>query len=506
MIEPKKSLSHSISEDLRAAAGRDGFAQEKGPGVGKGEEEEPAKCFYPWEWVAPAILVGLLLLAKFNGCTKEAPLIVCEQGVLGLLFLILGFVFATSSSKSPCFKTFYAVVPSLLCCYFIPGIFGSMHVASPDLSSLNSIATHYLLPSCLVMFCISIDIGAVVRLGPKAVCMFFAGTLGVMLGGPLSFLCMKYIDEESIYGDEAWRGFTSLAGSWIGGSANQMAMVEVFGVSDKMFSKVVIVDTLCSNIWLACMLVMAKYQDKIDAMIGADTSAIDDLIHKLEDFQEQVKKLPTTTDLIVLSAVGFGATGVSQIVGEFLAPFLEEASFGCVPDDTCGDIHESCNILDELDAGVGCKCESFLTKFGVCSSFFWVVVTCTCLGFAMSFTPLRDLEGAGASKIASTFIYFMVATIGLKMDFSAIAEDPLFLLLGMIWVSFHALVMMIVAYCIKAPIFFMCVGSQANMGAAASAPVIAAAFHPALAPVGVLLAVRRSRDLATMVLLTVLSA
>ncbi|EOD26935.1 hypothetical protein EMIHUDRAFT_236232 [Emiliania huxleyi CCMP1516] len=168
--------------------------------------------------------------------------------------------------------------------------------------------------------------------------------------------------------------------------------------------------------------------------------------------------------------------------------------------------YESCNIVDELDAGVGCKCESFLTKFGVCSSFFWVVVTCTCLGFAMSFTPLRDLEGAGASKIASTFIYFMVATIGLKMDFSAIAEDPLFLLLGMIWVSFHALVMMIVAYCIKAPIFFMCVGSQANMGAAASAPVIAAAFHPALAPVGVLLAVRRSRDLATMVLLTVLSA
>ncbi len=42
---------------------------------------------------------------------------------------------------------------------------------------------------------------------------------------------------------------------------------------------------------------------------------------------------------------------------------------------------------------------------------------------------------------------------------------------------------------IFAPYFFIAVGSQANIGAAASAPIVASAFHPALAPVGVLLAV-----------------
>jgi uncharacterized membrane protein len=46
-----------------------------------------------------------------------------------------------------------------------------------------------------------------------------------------------------------------------------------------------------------------------------------------------------------------------------------------------------------------------------------------------------------------------------------------------------------VAWLIKAPVFFLAVGSQANVGGAASAPIVAAAFHPSLAPVGVLLAV-----------------
>ena len=107
----------------------------------------------------------------------------------------------------------------------------------------------------------------------------------------------------------------------------------------------------------------------------------------------------------------------------------------------------------------------------------------------LSFTRARKLEGAGASKIGSLFLYILVATIGMKMNVLAIFENPGFFAIGLIWIIIHIIILFIVAKIIKAPFFFIAVGSQANIGGAASAPIVASAFHPALAPVGVLLAV-----------------
>ncbi len=120
---------------------------------------------------------------------------------------------------------------------------------------------------------------------------------------------------------------------------------------------------------------------------------------------------------------------------------------------------------------------------------FWIVVIATTLGVFLSFTRAKELEGAGASKIGSVFIYILVATIGMHMDIMAVFDDPGLFLVGLTWMLFHVILLTIVAKLIKAPYFFVAVGSTANVGGAASAPVIAAAFHPALAPVGVLLAV-----------------
>jgi len=53
----------------------------------------------------------------------------------------------------------------------------------------------------------------------------------------------------------------------------------------------------------------------------------------------------------------------------------------------------------------------------------------------------------------------------------------------------HVLLLIIVAKIIKAPFFFLAVGSKANIGGAASAPIVASAFHTSLASVGVLLAI-----------------
>ncbi|MGB5463639.1 MAG: DUF819 family protein, partial [Aureibaculum sp.] len=96
---------------------------------------------------------------------------------------------------------------------------------------------------------------------------------------------------------------------------------------------------------------------------------------------------------------------------------------------------------------------------------------------------------AGASKIGSVFIYILVASIGMKMDLTMIFDNLGLVAIGVVWMTIHALLLIIVAKMIRAPYFFFAIGSQANVGGAASAPVVAAAFHPSLATVGVLLAV-----------------
>src|SRR5690606_31480651 len=113
----------------------------------------------------------------------------------------------------------------------------------------------------------------------------------------------------------------------------------------------------------------------------------------------------------------------------------------------------------------------------------------TTLGLGFSFTKARQLEGVGASRFGSLLLYILVASIGMKMDVTAIFDNPGLFLVGLTWMIFHAALMIIVAKLIKAPLFFMAVGSQANVGGAASAPIVASAFNPSLAPVGVLLAV-----------------
>jgi uncharacterized membrane protein len=131
----------------------------------------------------------------------------------------------------------------------------------------------------------------------------------------------------------------------------------------------------------------------------------------------------------------------------------------------------------------------FLDRFSLTSSFFWLIVLATTFGLIMSFTRMRNLEGAGASKVGSVFIYILVATIGMKMNVLKVFDNPGLFLVGAIWMLIHVGLLILVAKLIRSPYFFLAVGSKANIGGAASAPVVAAAFHPSLAPVGVLLAV-----------------
>jgi uncharacterized membrane protein len=269
------------------------------------------------------------------------------------------------------------------------------------------------------------------------------------------------VSPETVGGagpDAVWRGLATIAGSWIGGGANQAAMKEVFEVSDSVFASMIAVDVLVANVWMAVLLWMAGRAPAIDARLGADTTALVALQRSVTEFQEKHARIPKLPDVMLILAVGFGIMGLSHVLADPLAAWIGRTAPG-------------------------------LERLSLTSSFFWLVVIATTGGLLLSFTRARELEGAGASTIGSAMLYVLVATIGMSMDIRAVVERPALFALGAVWISVHAVLLLVVGRMIKAPTFYLAIGSQANIGGAASAPVVASAFHPSLAPVGVLLAV-----------------
>jgi uncharacterized membrane protein len=409
------------------------------------------------------------------------PIFTNDAIVFGVLMLSLGLVFYTESLKTGFWPKFYKIVPGLFMAYFIPAIFTTIGVISPEWktttaagelvsnsSQLYFVASRFLLPAALVLMTLSIDLKAIFNLGSKALIMFFTGTVGVIIGGPLAILLISIFSPETVGGADfnaVWRGLSTLAGSWIGGGANQTAMLEIYKYNPAKYGGMVIVDIVIANIWMAILLIGIGKKDKINKWLKADTSAIQELKEKVIDFTQKTKKNPTLTDFMIMLAIAFGTVGFGHFAAKYLSVFFSE-TIAAINSQTWRNIF------------------SFLG-----SSFFWLISISTLVAILLSYTKAKNYEGAGASKLGSIFIYILVATIGMKMDLNQAFENPGLIAIGFVWMTIHALLLIVVAKIIRAPYFFLAVGSQANVGGAASAPIVAQAFHPSLATVGVLLAV-----------------
>ncbi|HAW20495.1 MAG TPA: hypothetical protein DCX14_09950 [Flavobacteriales bacterium] len=441
------------------------------------------------------------------------PLITNDAVILGILMGLLGLIFYTSTIKEGFWGKFYKYIPALLLCYFLPSVFTSLGIISPYWYDLEAVAAHlislghvlpqdwvladlnvgiaamelvkddlkpflvdsklyfvasrYFLPAALILLTISISLKELGKLGFKPIAMFLTGTFGVIVGGPLAILACSAIAPDVVGGaspNEVWRGMTTIAGSWIGGGANQAAMFEIFGeeekglISGSMYSVMITVDVIVAEIWMAFLLFGVGKADKIDRWLKADSSSVTALKDKMHEFSQKIARIPTMADFIIILGIALVPAAIAHWMADGIAPFISENY-------------------------------PALKKFSLNSHFFWLIVLATTFGIIMSFTKLRNFEGAGASKIGGVFIYFLVATIGMKMNVMEIFDNPAIFLVGLLWMAIHVALMIGMAKLIRAPFFFVAVGSKANIGGAASAPVVAAAFHPSLAPVGVILAV-----------------
>jgi uncharacterized membrane protein len=374
----------------------------------------------------------------------------------GLIAATLALIFWTASGPTPWLRRFYAVVPALLLCYFIPAIYNTAGVIDGGSSAIyKPLSRDVFLPAALVLLTLSIDLKGILGLGPKLLLVFIAGTFGVMLGAPVAFLLMGWIHPETVAGD-TWAGMAAVAGSWIGGGANMVAMREVFNVDATTFGQFAVVDVAVGNTWMAVLLYLAGQAGRIDRRTGADTRALDALRERMARYQAEHSRIPSLTDLMLIIGLAFGLVALAHALALPVAGW-----FG--------------------------RNFTWAARFSLDSPFVWVVVLATTFGLLLSFTRARSLEGAGASKIGSVLLYFLVASIGMQMDLMALFDRPWLFLLGAMWMGVHILVIWLVARWLRVPLFYFAIGSQGNIGAAASAPVVAGAFHPSLAPVGVLL-------------------
>jgi uncharacterized membrane protein len=248
---------------------------------------------------------------------------------------------------------------------------------------------------------------------------------------------------------EAWKGFAALSGSWIGGTANMLAIKESVGASDSTIAPLIVVDTVVGYGWMAVLLFLSAYQARFDAWVKADTRAMESANATLASL-DQERRPASTAGVLVLVGLGLAAAVLSRTWGDLL-PSLGDPT--------------------------------------IVSTGTWAVLIAVTVGLVLSFTPMRRLERDGGSAVGYAALYLLLASIGASANLAAVLQTPVYLLAGIVWIAFHVALMFLAARLLRAPLFYVATGSMANIGGAASAPIVAGVYLPAMAPVGLLLAI-----------------
>jgi uncharacterized membrane protein len=368
-----------------------------------------------------------------------------------LLAAVLAAVFGLA--RVPALKKVFDVVPPVIWAYFVPMLLTTLGVTQPYMpetatspeytNPAYSLFGYVLLPMALFLLMLTIDLRAIASMGRLALIMLLVGTAGIVLGGPIAFLLVgRLIDDP-----DAWKGLAALSGSWIGGTANMVAIQESVGLRD--LGPIIVVDTVVGYGWMGILLFLAKYQDRFNAWVGADTSAMDRVDATLRQIDTTRRPISIETGAIIIG-LGIGAAVLSRVLGGLL-PKLGDPTI--------------------ISGGT------------------WAVLIAVTAGLALSFTRMRTLEADGASRIGYVALYLLLTSIGAQGDLTAVLDAPLYLLTGAVWLSIHIALLFGAAKLLRAPLFFVATGSMANVGGAASAPIVAGVYHPAMAPVGLLMAV-----------------
>jgi uncharacterized membrane protein len=364
-------------------------------------------------------------------------------GVLAVLCIVAAFFFLLAQVTQ---AKLFNFIPPLLFIYATPVFLNNLNVIPSD-SVIYSGLSQFALPAFIVLMLIKVDVPAVIRVMGKGVLVMLMGTVGVMVGGVVSYLLV-----HQWLSPDAWKGFGTLAGSWIGGTANMLAAKEMLGASDAQLGLAVIADNVVYIVWLPLLLMSRDYADKFNrwARVPADRlKAMDEAaeLHVEDD------TAPTMPQYLYLAAVVFGVSAV----GHALAPGLSEWIAAVSP-----------------------------TLAGVFSETTTRILTVTTLALLLSTTVASKLPNSTA--IGTALVYIFVAGMGARASIAGLAEAPAFVFGAFIWIFIHGLFCLAGAWIFRVDIHSVAIASAANIGAAASAPIVAAHHRPNLVPASILMA------------------
>ncbi len=379
---------------------------------------------------------------------ETAALISSPIGVLAILCAVAGFFFYLERATG---AKFFQYVPPLLFIYITPVILSNVDIGGasiiPNKSIIYSGLSTFALPAFIVLMLIKVDVPAVIRIMGKGVLVMLMGTAGVMAGGVISYMIV-----HRWLSDDAWMGFGALAGSWIGGTANMAATKEMLGTSSELFGLAVIADNAVYIVWLPLLLMSRNFADRFNAWARVPEERLAAMEAAAELHAEE-EHPPTMPEYVFLAAIVIGVTWI----GIALAPGISQ--------------------------WIGTNFEPLAPVFGESTTRILLVTTVALL---LSATPVSRLPNSTA--MGTALVYIFVAGIGARAEIGGLAQAPAFLLGAFIWIFIHGAFCLAGAWLFRVDVHSVAIASAANIGAAASAPIVAAHHKPSLVPVSVLMA------------------
>jgi uncharacterized membrane protein len=369
-------------------------------------------------------------------------------GVLAVLCIVAAFFFLLAQVSG---AKMFNYVPPLLFIYATPVFLSNLTVAGynviPNSSIIYSGLSQFVLPVFIVLMLIKVNVPAVVKVMGKGVLVMLMGTAGVVVGGVVSYVIVHgWLPEDS------WKGFGALAGSWIGGTANMLATKEMLGASEAQLGLAVVADNIIYIVWLPLLLMSRDFADKFNkwARVPADRLEAMDAAAEMHVEDDHA---PSMQQYLYLAAVVFGVAAI----GHGLAPPIALWIADTVP-------------------GIS----------GIFSETTTRILLVTTVALLLSTTKVSELPNSTA--IGTAMVYVFVAGMGARAEVSGLADAPAFVLGAFIWIFIHGLFMLAGAWIFRVDVHSVAIASAANIGAAASAPIVAAHHRPSLVPASILLA------------------
>lgn len=370
-------------------------------------------------------------------------LISSPLGVLAVLSFVAAFFFAIEQKTH---ARLFQYLPPLLFIYATPVFLNNFDVI-PSQSAVYSGLSAYVLPAFIVLMLIKVNVPAVVRVMGKGVLVMLMGTAGVMVGAVVAYMLV-----HSWLSEDAWKGYGALAGSWIGGTANMAATAEMLGTSEEQFGLAVIADNVIYVVWLPLLLMSRDFAERFNRWARVPTERLEAMDAAAELHVED-DHAPTMQQYLFLVAIVIGVTWIST------------------------------SLAPGISGWIGANAPALEDVFGVSTVRILLVTT---IALVLSATPVSNLPNSTA--MGTAMIYIFVAGMGARASVAGLAEAPMFVAGAFIWIAIHGLFCLAGAWLFRVDVHSVAIASAANIGAAASAPIVAAHHRPNLVPASILMA------------------